>query len=108
VQINDSEVVTELFLLLLLLSAHSSPSPVAVRLLQAGRMYVGRDESVAYCMAVPEAPPISEHTRKFTTLAEAGTRVRHVGFRRCVSDYAKVKYTQSNLARGNEFPALTG
>jgi len=63
-------------------------------------MYVGRDESVAYCMAAPEAPPISEHTRKFTTLAEAGTRVRHVGYRRCGGNSAKSKYTQGQPCQG--------
>lgn len=47
----------------------------------AGRMFRGRDESVAYCLSMPERPPTSDASARYRSVKEPGQRVRHPGFR---------------------------
>lgn len=49
--------------------------------MQAGRGYVGRDESVAYCMASPDRPPTPEHVKPYRHMGEPGVKVKHFGFK---------------------------
>lgn len=56
----------------------------------AGRMFQGRDESVAYCLSMPEVEPVSDHVARYQTVREPGTRVRHFGYRGDALDESKV------------------
>lgn len=42
---------------------------------------MGKDESVAYCLAMPERPPTPEHDARYRTVKVPGRRVQHFGYR---------------------------
>jgi len=44
-------------------------------------MFVGRDESVAYCLAHPDRPPTPEKDSRYRKVKTPGERVLHFGYR---------------------------
>jgi hypothetical protein len=44
-------------------------------------MYMGRDESVAYCLDFPVRPPTPEHVKPFRHLGEPGIPSKHYGYK---------------------------